>query len=366
MIRVQFDHQIFSLQKYGGISRYFANLQNYIDQSADFEQQNGVLFTTNYYLRQNGLIPLSIGSRIFKRQRKIYRWNKRYSVACLKFNSYDIFHPSYYDPYFLPINCKPFVLTVHDMIHELFPENFDKNDVSASHKKACILRAKHIIAISNHTKKDLQRFFDIPDDQITVIHHGINLAPVQYCTVSNLPKRYILYVGERAGYKNFKLLVEAFSTIAKADPGLYLVLAGGSTLTIQENALLTDHKIKEVTLQITPSDNELNTIYKSAQCFVFPSLYEGFGLPVLEAFKNNCAVVLSDSSCFPEIAGKDAALYFDPHSVHSLILQLQLILYNPDKKADLIKHGREKLLEYSIERCVRKTLNTYKTIINDF
>lgn len=362
MIKVQFDHQIFSLQNYGGISRYFANLQSYIDQSPEIEQENGVLFSPNYYLNNAGVLPASIGRRLFKVQRGLYRWNKRYCKARLKFANYDVFHPTYYDPYFLATTRKPFVLTVHDMIHELFPENFAVNDVNANHKKQCISKANHIIAISHQTKRDIQKFFDIPDEKISVIHHGVNLAPPEYCSVPALPARYILYVGDRLGYKNFSILLEAFGALSKTHPDLFLVLAGGGKLTNQENASLTSHRIKEKIIQMVVSDAELNTIYKNAQCFVFPSLYEGFGFPILEAFKNECPVILSNCSCFPEIAGEQAALYFDPHAVHSLIDCIEIIVNQPLRRSELIAQGKKKLLEYSLESCGAKTLALYKAV----
>lgn len=362
MLRIQYDHQIFSMQRYGGISRYFANLQQGIDESVSHEQQNGILFSRNHYLKRTGILPAAVGNRLFKTDRKIYKWNNRYSKLSIQLNGYDIFHPTYYDPYFLKYNTKPFVLTVHDMIHELFPENFHKDDVYAGYKKKCISQADHIIAISQCTKNDLQQFFDIPDEKITVIHHGIALSPPEYSHFSDLPEQYILFVGERVGYKNFKVMAEAFSLISKDNPKLFLVLAGGGPLTGAEAADLADKQILDKTIQVTATDLELNTLYKSAQCFVFPSLYEGFGLPILEAFKNNCPVILSNSSCFPEIAGNSAALYFDATSGKSLADQMQIIHCDENKRDELIIQGRARLLNYPIQRCIQETLAVYDAI----
>jgi glycosyltransferase involved in cell wall biosynthesis len=362
MIRVQYDHQIFSMQKYGGISRYFANLQQAIDHSTEFHQHNGVLFSRNHYLKSPGLLPAPTGNRLFKTDRKIYKWNKRYSRLSLKFNNYDVFHPTYYDPYFLEYNSKPVVLTVHDMIHELFPEYFSADDIYAGYKKRCITTADHLIAISECTKKDLQRFSDIPDEKVTVVHHGIDLSPSGYSNIPGLPDQYILFVGERVGYKNFKVVAEAFCRLSKQQPELFLVLAGGGSLTDVEAAYFTNQQIRNKIIQITVTDKELNTLYKQAQCFVFPSLYEGFGLPILEAFKNECPVILSNCSSFPEIAGGHAALYFDPLNVQALIEHLQVLLNNHAKKAELVKYGLVRLYEFSLEKCVAKTLLTYKAV----
>jgi glycosyltransferase involved in cell wall biosynthesis len=362
VVKVLYDHQIFSMQRYGGISRYFANLQRAVDDSTGFKQHNGVLFSENHYLNKPSSLPPAIGKAIFKKERKIAKWNKRYSTLFLKYSNYDVFHPTYYDPYFLSYTKKPFVLTVHDMIHELFPENFHENDVYACYKKRCILKAHHLIAISANTKKDLQHYFRIPDERITVIHHGIDLKPNEYSPISNLPEHYFLFVGERVGYKNFGVLTEAFSRLSKERHELFLVLAGGRPLTVQETADLTSKEILNKVIQITATDTELNTLYKNARCFVFPSLYEGFGLPILEAFKNGCPVVLSNSSCFPEIAGEHAALYFDPTSSRSLEDQIALILSDENKRNELVVQGRARLSEYPIEKCTQRTLAVYKAI----
>jgi glycosyltransferase involved in cell wall biosynthesis len=361
MIRIQYDHQIFSMQKYGGISRYFANLQQAVENATDFHQHNGVLFSKNHYLKSPGLLHAPTGDRLFKTDRKIYKWNQRYSSLSLKFNNYDVFHPTYYDPYFLKHNSKPVVLTVHDMIHELFPENFAKDDIYANYKRKCIISADHLIAISECTKKDLQRFFDIPDERITVIHHGIDLSLAEYSNIPGLPDQYILFVGERVGYKNFKVLTDAFYLISRQYPELYMVLAGGGKLTDLEMAQLTNKNISNKTLQLTVTDKELNTLYRSARCFVFPSLYEGFGLPILEAFKNSCPVILSDCSCFPEIAGEQAALYFDARCSRSLADQIHSLLSTSHaRRIELISNEQKRLMEYNIKDCVEKTFAVYK------
>jgi glycosyltransferase involved in cell wall biosynthesis len=366
MVRIQYDHQIFSMQKFGGISRYFANLHEAIDSSREFKQNSGILFSRNHYLSKPGRLSAEIGNRLFKTDRKIYRWNRRYSEFSMRINEYDVFHPTYYDPYLLKYNSKPVVLTVHDMIHELFPENFPTSDIYSMYKKQCITRADHIIAISENTKNDIQRFFDIPDENISVIHHGIDFSPPKCSNIKGTPKHYILYVGERVGYKNFRVLAEAFGLLSKDDPDLFLVLAGGGPLNAEDASDLAGRRVLNKTIQITVSDTELNTLYQNASCFVFPSLYEGFGLPILEAFKNKCPVILSRCSCFPEIAGEHAALYFDPLSATSLAKQIKLLQSNPYKRSELIMLGQNKLAEYPIVTCVTKTLNIYRNVTADF
>ena len=156
MIKVLFDHQTFSLQRYGGISRYFANVYHTIQKQNDIQAKISALYTNNYYLKDfNGLLSNNaVGKLIFKERVRGYLWNRAYSKRVIDKNDFDIFHPTYYHTYFLERLKKPFVLTVHDMIHEIMPEYFPNDDNSSSEKRQCIEKASHIIAISENTKRD--------------------------------------------------------------------------------------------------------------------------------------------------------------------------------------------------------------------
>ncbi|MNY44938.1 D-inositol-3-phosphate glycosyltransferase [compost metagenome] len=125
---------------------------------------------------------------------------------------------------------------------------------------------------------------------------------------------------------------------------------------------MNERNILGNTIQFAATDNQLNTLYKNAICFIFPSRYEGFGIPILEAFKNNCPVLLSNCSCFPEIAG-DAALYFDDNSIRSLINKIQLLIDNKTLGNQLMHKGKEKLKNYTLEKCIQATINVYKELI---
>ncbi|WP_256002404.1 glycosyltransferase family 4 protein [Pedobacter deserti] len=355
------DHQIFSLQSsYGGISRYFANIISQSEAQKHLRVSLGVLYSTNYYL-QSLLTPRqkTVGKMLLKKQRKIYKWNQKYSVHLLKKESYNIFHPTYYDPYFIPYCKSGFILTVHDMIHERYPAFFDRTDPTAAHKRQCIEEASHIIAISDTTKKDLIDILGVQPDCISVIHHGYKSLSESTHSEPDRFREYLLFVGDRGGYKNFIAFVTAVAPILSETQDLHLVCAGGGELQTAEIELLRRLKISNKVIQINAHDGELRGLYENALCFVFPSLYEGFGFPILEAFDCNCPVLASDTPCFREI-GEGAVRYFDPTCPQSIYSEVKAALYNSSLRANLNAAGAIQLEKFSIAESLEKTIDVYK------
>lgn len=361
-MKVLFDHQIFSRQQYGGISRYFANIYHAIENSDNIEAEISVLHTNNYYIKDVGSILNNwAGDLLLSKKRRNYKWNKQYSKYLISKNNFDILHPTYLHPYFLKYLKQPLVITIHDMTYEALPQFFPPSHAEPYHKRLLMDRADKIIAISETTKADILKYSHVREDKIEVIYHGIDLDAPKYEGIINLPEEYILFVGDREKYKNFHIVGEAFKTLLPKYPNLKLVLAGGGCLDYGDSEFLLRNNILDDTIQISATDEQLNTLYKKAICFVYPSLYEGFGLPILEAFKNNCPVLLSNCSCFEEIAG-NAAQYFDAHSLQSLVAKLELIIESPSIRKEMANLGSKKLQAYPIEKCISKTIDVYKTI----
>lgn len=353
---------MFSRQRFGGISRYFANVYHTIQNTENIEAEISIINTNNEYVKElNGGLSKIFGNNLLKKARRNYKWNKRYSKYIVSKNNFDIFHPTYFNPYFLKHLKKPLIITVHDMIYEAMPQFFHSNDPLPYHKRLLMEKAEKIIAISETTKADILRYSNIKEDKIEVIYHGIDLNASKFQTVPNLPEEYILFVGDRESYKNFHIVADAFKTLLLKYPNLKLVLAGGGAITYGDSEYLRRNAILEKTIQISATDEQLNTIYSNAICFIYPSLYEGFGLPILEAFKNNCPVLLSNCSCFEEIAG-NSAQYFEGQSLQSLVQQLELIIENPSIRKEMISLGNQKLLDYPMEKCVSQTIGLYKSI----
>jgi glycosyltransferase involved in cell wall biosynthesis len=246
------------------------------------------------------------------------------------------------------------------MIHERFSNSFPIYDNIAKNKKTLVHKATHIIAVSQNTRNDIVEFLGIHPDKITVVHHGYKQ---QVEIAEQIYENYILYVGERKNYKNFIPFLEAIIPLLHANKRLKVVCTGNS-FSKEEINLFQEHSISSQLIHVQASDAMLYSLYQHALVFVFPSLYEGFGIPILEAFANNCPVCLSNASCFPEIA-QDAALYFDPKDKTSIRDAIQRIVTDDNMRKSLISKGTKKINDYTIDKMVNNTCDVYKNILNN-
>jgi glycosyltransferase involved in cell wall biosynthesis len=370
-VKILYDHQIFESHNFGGVARYFTELIKYNPMA-----ELSLKYSDNIYLKEkyfgkykifsrnydynNFLFPIKFKGkgRLYRYYRKLFpRNNQSISIKKLKGFGFDLFHPTYYDPYFLRyLNGKPFVLTVYDMIHEIFPQYFPDDKVTMPYKQTLFPKAKIIIAISENTKKDILRFFPDLAEKIRVIYLGFS-----FHKLDSEPKKekYILFTGERIRYKNFKaFLIASAPLLIKYD--LYLVCTG-RPFNDEEKDLLCSLQINDRTICKFASDGELGELYSRALAFVFPSLYEGFGIPVLEAFASQCPAILSNTSSLPEI-GADAAVYFDPYSTDDMRNQIERVICSSSLQKEMIKKGKERLKLFSWEKCARETMEVYNTL----
>ena len=360
-LKVLYDHQIFLLQKYGGISRYFATLTQASESTPAIEARIRLLYSENGYLQaQQKRMPDWMAGKVLKGYQKKLRWNRRFMEKQLHKSDFDVFHPTYYDPYFLKQVQKPVVVTVHDMIHELFPEYFSPSDPTTNHKRQTIERADHIIAISESTKADLLRFLPVSEDKITVIHHGNlqgQLTPQTPPIGSERP--YLLFVGAREAYKNFYRFLQAIVLVLKAYPDHQVICFGGGDWKSAEKEAILRLGLQNQIQQVSGTDQQLAGYYQQAEAFIYPSLYEGFGLPILEAFAQHCPVILSDIACFQEVAG-DAALYFDPYDAESIAEGIMTMLKSSQTAQVCKDKGYARLAQFSLDTCIEQTFEVYR------
>lgn len=387
-MKLLYDHQVFTWQDYGGISRYFCELMEQFSADPDIEYTLALRYSSNENLKgqpslnacwsKRSTFLSGLPLRIFPAVRRsthadilaLLRINKRESVRLLTKQEFDLLHPTYYDPYFLKyIGKKPYVLTVHDMIHELFPGAFSRGDVlKRGWKKQLIENADAIIAISKNTREDILRLTNAEPDHISVIYHGNpfeSIKPIPSNKIESVvpEKKYLLFVGNRAGYKNFDFFIRSVAGILKKDAELSVLCAGGGPFSRRELYLLRELRILPKVHYVPIDEPTLRSLYGNAQAFVFPSLYEGFGFPLLEAFSCGCPVIASNSSSLPEIAG-EAARYFDPKNADSLVQGIDAILSDSRYRDSLIGKGYNRLNFFSWKKTAKETKQVYRDLLS--
>jgi len=357
-MKILFDHQLFSYQRYGGASKYFCELLYHLPRDI---WKTTTLFSNNEYVKELKLFKsMHILGPFFRGQGWLMNeLNKPYSFyRLLQRNKYDIFHQTHFETYCLPaIGNKPMVTTFHDVNFSTF--NYDASLVRL--QKKSLERADKIVAVSFNTKKDLMAYFDIPERKIEVIYHGIELKDGFYSSERYTESPYILYVGTRNENKNFGRFIQAFALLNKRFPELKLVC---TSLAFTSEELSSFHKlsIDNAVMHVAADEELMHRLYRDAELFVFPSLYEGFGLPILEAMAAHCPIVLSDTSCFPEIA-KDAGAYFDPYDIDSIFGMMDKTITDSMYRKELIEKGNARVKDFSWETCARKHLELYKTLL---
>lgn len=276
----------------------------------------------------------------------------------------DIVHETYYSrKSCAPRNtCK--VLTVYDMIHEKYPQWGSRWDQSAILKRVAVNRADHVICISKSTRNDLLEMYNVDPKKISVVHLGAETPTgVVGRDKSSGARPYLLYVGARPGHKNFLGFLLAFAYSRKLRADFDVVAFGGGGFTpaeLQEVAKLGLHSSQ--VRQVSGGDDLLGQLYVSANAFVYPSLYEGFGLPPLEAMGHRCPVVSSNTSSMPEVIG-DAGEYFDPASRHDMAEAIERVAYSPSRTEELVRKGLERQGKFTWERCAGQTLDIYHQLV---
>lgn len=353
-MKILYDHQIF-YQRYGGASKYFVMLLNSLPKDI---WSTTTLLSCNEYVNAKKLFYTT--PFYFKGQAKIFNiLNKIYSTHCILNGRYDIFHQTDFDTYFIDsLKNKPMVTTFHDVnfsLHDPHPDLVKK-------QKKSLERADAIITISNNTKNDMLNIFDIDEGKVHVIYHGVEkpvMSDLQYDKIFDFD--YILYVGSRSKYKNFNRFIQAFSRIHRIFPNVKVVCTG-HPFKSHELQKFHDLGIYNSMINISANELDMQRLYRDALFFIFPSVYEGFGMPILEAWACNCPVLLSNSSCFPEIAG-DAGLYFNPYEIDEIFETMLKFINDSDLRKELLEKGHERIVNYSWEDSAKKHLDVYNSLV---
>lgn len=375
---ILYDPQIFTTQRQGGVSRYFANLIQDMDKKGE-----NISCPLIFSARFNENIYLSKIRHCIKEESKIHpildrtdqilhgAWKRKFRSwaenVTYKSCRAEIAHAGQFcqcTPWFL--SHPRLVVTVHDMIHETIllkrANPLPDWQTYSNNKRRYIDHSQLIIAISEHTKNELAREWHIDENRIRVIHHSNPFENIDIPDAEPVPP-YILYVGARDFYKNFSRFLQAVAPLLGENQALSIVCTGLPTFSREENELIRGLHLENRIQTKIVNDDELVRLYRNARVFVFPSLAEGFGLPLLEAFSCRCPVCCSNTSCFPEIAG-EAASYFDPTSVTSMRDAISRVINDNAYRESLIEKGAHRATKFTHEKTSQLTWQVYQEVIN--
>lgn len=366
MIRLAYDHQIFAIQRYGGISRYVFELANRLDKHNECDVSVIAPLYVNQYLSANS--STFVNGKLFpwtfrEFERVVNNANKLLLPAFWAGKYFDIIHETYFSKRtYGRATCR--VLTVHDMISELYPEQFKGYTGVTNIKRLAVERADHIICISESTRRDLIRLFAVDESKTSVVHHGYSLSLDSGVYVAKLAsgRPYLLYVGMRQPiYKNFLGLCQAYTFSENLKRDFDIVAFGGGCFNAEERAILDELGITKNVYQIGGDDADLVAYYKGATVFIYPSLYEGFGIPPLEAMNLGCPVACSNTSSMPEVVGNAAEL-FNPENIDDMRRAIELVAYSTARATQLKLLGYERLELFSWEKCAEETFSIYQKL----
>jgi len=365
-VKVAFDDQVFTIQRYGGVSRYFFELASRLPAHGVSEVSVVAPLYINNYLTVDSARGFTHGKYVpytFRGLPLVVGLANRFAapLAWSRSNA-DIVHETYFAT--KPVGkARRRVVTVYDMIHELFADEFpDAKRVTAA-KRAAVNRADHVICISENTQRDLVRLFGIDPARTSVVHLGYSLTiETNDAKVQCGGRRpSLLYVGHRGGYKNFKTLLQAYSS-SPILREFELIAFGGYPSLPDERKEIRRLGITDRVRFESGSDRELAARYQAAAAFIYPSMYEGFGIPPLEAMSHGCPVVCSNAGAIPEVV-RDAGVYFDPNNPEQLRTVLERVVTTEGLQADLRARGYRRIAAFSWDKCAAETAQIYREIM---
>ena len=343
-LNIKFDSVILGMQRYGGISNYWSRL---------------IAGVSSLYPESKNIMPVNsfdhdLGENVIH-ERMPVTISRYLPVHNVKRN--DIFHTSYYRwPMF---KCKAYVVTVYDFTYERFSRSLQKYSHSLQ-KFESIRRADALICISESTKKDLLYYCDdIDPKKVHVVHLGIEPSEF-YCTkdVSDYRRHNneVLFVGRRGGYKRFDLALEAVSKMKT----LTLTVVG-EKVTASEQKILDDRLYGRWKALENVNSSQLRELYEASFAFMFPSDYEGFGLPLIESMACGCPVISSSLSSLPEV-GAGAVLYARNQDFESYYNQLLALTESEELRVNMIKLGLLRVKEFTWRKMVLETVEIYNLL----
>lgn len=361
-MRVALDEQIFAVQAYGGISRLFYEMASAFirDPGLGVELERLDAPVVNEYLLADRDLAARLGVR---RASGPYRALAHYIARRRRTAPAEVVHNTFYMPRGLgehPSSRR--VVTVYDMIPELLPKTRRRLDF-LTEKHKYVSRADHIICISESTRRDLLRVYPDIHAPVTIAYPGVGPAfRPDAAGTRVLPEPYILHVGNRSSYKDGATLLRAFAHVAGEFPEHTLYLVGGGPLTKTEREILAPAGLVGRVKQESLPDDEVPAAYARAAVTVFPSRYEGFGLPGVEAMASGSPLILADTSSLPEVGGT-AARYFPPGDDRTLAHVLADVLQGQAVRQQMRQAGVEQARLFTWSGYASANVEAYRAVL---
>lgn len=354
-MKILFDHQIFDYV-FGGAVKYFVKLLCHLPQE---NWECTAIASSSEYIKRIALMKYL--PYIFRGQTVLMEYlNRPYTNRVIRKGQFDVFHQTNFGTYCLEsLGNKPMVTTYHDSNLS----TIDPHPEIVERQRISLERANAIVCVSNNTKTDMLNLFHLDAQKVKVIYHGItrpdlNVIPAQRV----INEDYILYVGRRSAYKNFRNFIVVFSELHLKYSRIKVVCTSNE-FSKEEILQFKDLGIEDSMIHIAADETTMLRLYRDALFFAFPSFYEGFGMPILEAWSCGCPVVLSDASCFPEIAG-NGGLFFNPKSREEMLHQFNALLFDSCLREKLVSNGYERLKQFSWEKCAEEHMQLYRTLLH--
>lgn len=355
-MKLLFSYDIFYLQKYGGISSYFANIakeliinQKDINISCKLHKNFNLKDLANIVDGYMFYYPHLLNNMV----EKVNNFYFRKQIEIIKPN---IIHYTYFNNNFRKKKDIKKIINCWDLTHEKFGKNFEFKKI----KEKNFLEADKIICPSFTVKRDLLNYYKLDVDKVHVTYFSSDFE-IELQKKKTL-QNYILYVGSRSDYKNFEIFIKSFSLSEKLKRDFDLIIFGGENPKLNGLKILEKYKIKRSKFKFIHGNNDdLKFFYKNVRLFVYPSRYEGFGIPLIESMRMGCPILSSNGGALREVGG-DGVTYFDPDNVEDIKFKLENFIYDDKKLINCINYGYERCKKYSWQKCTNETYDVYKSL----